>query len=416
MKRTYILAFALFVSIMGGMPRFGNAQQGLAGVPGSYLFMGVGARALGLGGAFSAIANDATATYWNPAGLAAANPFQISFMHAVLFLDTSFDFLATSVPTKSFGSFGAAFMALSSRGFEQRTALNEAVGEFDTRDLAFLLSWSTELSRRFSVGVTYKLVNQSILSQSGIGHGLDLGLKSQLSDYLSAGLILRNLIKPKVSPGESTQEFPMQIGAGVAASLLNEQLLLSAEYSKINGWGDPVLHMGAEFRFANQVAVRVGVNDDNATFGLGLGLDKLGVGYSNIGSSDLGSSHRFSLNYAFGGFHVGAEAIPRVFSPAGQLNITRIDLKVKSRSAVADWAFRIVGPRGQVVNQFRNVGVPPEEIVWDGRDTAGELVEDGSFRYVFEVNTTGGKYMSSRGKLVRIDSSGPHGTIATTEE
>jgi len=416
MKRTDIFAFSLILSVMSFLPQAGTAQQGLAGVPGSYLFRGVGARALGLGGAFSAVANDATATYWNPAGLAAANPVQISFMHDVLFLDTSFDFLATSIPTKSFGSFGAAFMALSSGGFEQRTALNEVVGEFDTRDMAFLLSWSTELSRRFSVGVNYKLVNQSILSQSGTGHGVDLGIKSQLSNYLSAGLVLRNLIKPKVTPGESTQEFPTQIGAGLAASLLNDQLLLSAEYSKINGWGDPTLHMGAEFRFANQVAVRVGLSDDNATFGMGLGLDNLGLGYSNVGSSDLGSSHRFSLNYAFGGFHVGAEATPRVFSPAGQFNMTRIDLKVKSRSAVADWAFRILGPQGTIVNQFRNVGAPPEEIVWDGRDAAGELVPDGSFRYVFEVNTSGGKFMSSRGKLVSIDSSGPHGTIATTED
>ncbi len=417
MKRTIISTLVFCLIMMAGSPAAElSAQEGLGGVPGSYLFMGVGARALGLGGAFSAIADDATATYWNPAGLAAANPFQLSFMHAVLFLDTSFDFFAASVPTKSVGNFGAAFMALSSGGFEQRNVLNEVVGEFSTRDMAFLLSWSTELSRRFSVGVTYKLVNQSILSQSGTGHGIDLGLKSHLSDYLSAGLVLRNIVRPKVTSGESTQEFPTQIGAGISAVVLNEQLLLSAEYSKINGWGDPELHMGAEFRFANQAAIRIGMSDQNATFGLGFALDNLGVGYSNIGSSELGSSHRFSLDYAFGGFHVGAEATPRIFSPAGEFNITRIDLKVKSRSAIADWSFVILDSKGEVVHSFRNAGSPPAEIVWDGRNAKGTLAADGDFRYIFEVNTSAGKYMTSRGKLVTIDSSGPKGTIAATEE
>ena len=63
-----------------------TAQTGYAGMPGSYLHMGVGARAMGMGKAYTALASDPTAVYWNPAGLATQDPYQIYVMHSTLFL------------------------------------------------------------------------------------------------------------------------------------------------------------------------------------------------------------------------------------------------------------------------------------------------------------------------------------------
>jgi len=64
-----------------------------SGQAGAYLRMGVGARALGMGGAFVAVSDDATAAYWNPAGLAKLKKNQASFMHARLKMDRNFDFI-----------------------------------------------------------------------------------------------------------------------------------------------------------------------------------------------------------------------------------------------------------------------------------------------------------------------------------
>ncbi len=64
-----------------------------SGQAGAYLRMGVGARALGMGGAFVAVSDDATASYWNPAGLAKLKKNQASFMHARLKMDRNFDFI-----------------------------------------------------------------------------------------------------------------------------------------------------------------------------------------------------------------------------------------------------------------------------------------------------------------------------------
>ena len=80
-KLTFITTFTIifFFSILFSA----QAQDGLAGMPGTYLHMGVGSEALSMGKAYTAIAHDATAIYWNPAALADQNPYQVYFTHSV---------------------------------------------------------------------------------------------------------------------------------------------------------------------------------------------------------------------------------------------------------------------------------------------------------------------------------------------
>lgn len=406
----------LSIAVVLGSINTSMGQDGRAGMPGAYLHMGVGARALGMGRAYTAVANDVTAIYWNPAGLAGQDPYQLYFMHSILYLDTSMDFLAASAPTKSFGSFGLALLALSSGEFEQRTALNEVVGNFSTRDLAFLLSWSKQISGNFSVGLNYKLVNQKILDFSGSGHGFDLGVKYRFFERLDAGVTIANLLKPKVQIAERSDSYPTQFRAGLATTFLEDKLIVSVEMSKISGWGKTEMHFGGEYTLMNNVALRLGVDDESLTFGAGFSFDRFDVGYSNASKSDLGTSHRFALHYAFGGFGVNAGAVPRVFSPAGELNVTRINLNVRSRTDVRRWEFEITDAQDKVVRHFSAEGAPPEEIVWDGRDASGALVADGDFRYDFDVVTTDGKQLNSNGDLVTIDTRGPEGLITTGDE
>lgn len=414
MKRR-IMKFLSIAAVLGSMT-VSRGQEGQAGMPGAYLHMGVGARALGMGRAFTAVANDVTAIYWNPAGLAAQDPYQLYFMHSILYLDTSMDFLAASAPTQSLGSFGLAVLALSSGDFEQRTALNEVVGNFSTRDLAFLLSWSKQLSGNFSVGLNYKLVNQKILDFSGSGHGIDFGVKYRFFDRLDAGVAVTNLLKPRVQIAEKTDSYATQFRVGLATTFLQDQLMVSLEMSKISGWGGTEMHLGGEYRFMNRAALRLGLDDESFTFGAGFSFDRFDIGYSNASKSELGSSHRFALHYVFGGFGVNAHAVPRVFSPTGELNITHVNLSVRSRTDVRKWELEITDSQGRVVRHFSAEGEPPKEIVWDGRDASGALVADGDFRYMFDVTTADSKQLHSTGDLVTIDTQGPKGLITTGDE
>src|SRR5437879_7830560 len=85
----------------------------------SFLKLGVGARALGLGSAYTSIADDATALHWNPAGLSRISRKEISAMHAQLFADTRFDFLGYAHPTPK-GTFGIGAVYLSQGELEGR--------------------------------------------------------------------------------------------------------------------------------------------------------------------------------------------------------------------------------------------------------------------------------------------------------
>ena len=414
MKKTTTITLLLAALIASGPANPLTAQEGIGGAPGAFLFMGVGARALGMGGAYSAVANDVTAIYWNPAGLATLDPIQISINHASLFLDTSLDFFAAMAPTARYGTFAAALLSVGSQGFEQRTVLNEVVGSFNTGEMAFLASWSREWFGGFSVGINYKFVKQKILTYSDGGHGLDLGIKTTLSSRLSGGLVFRNLINPKVNLYNDSQSSPMQVSAGVASGFFNDHLTLSVEFSKINGWGEGRLHFGSEYNFKDRLALRVGLGAQSVTVGAGFAFDAFGLEYSN-GGTDLGTSHRFSLSYSFGGLGVSASATPRVFSPAGEFNVTKVKLKVRSRNAIKKWSFVIKDSDNRDIWAYEANGKPPEEIVWDGRNSMGSLVPDGRFKYWFSVWTVHGKEMTRSGDLVTIDSRGPVGEIVSNE-
>lgn len=393
-----------------------NAQSGYAGMPGSYLHMGVGARALGMGKAYTALASDPTAIYWNPAGLAAQDPYQIYAMHSTLFFDTNFDYVAASAPTKRFGSFGLGIIALTSSGFEQRSVLNEELGKFGMMDMAFLFNWSTDAYFGVSVGVNYKLVTQKMLEFSGVGHGLDIGLKAKLFDRFDTGLVFVNIINPSVSLASEAQKFPAQIRFGVASPFLNDKLSVSSEITKILGWGSTQLNIGIEYRVLSNIAVRAGLNNGHFTIGSGISFNNYGIDYGNASISELGVNHRFAVKYEFGGFSVRADASPEIFSPAGEQNISKIKLHVKTRSAVSKWILEIKNSGGVIVRKFSQSGNIPEYIVWDGKNNAGALVPDGKFNYHFEVITANGKNLYTDGSLVSVDSRGPIGTLGLNDE
>ncbi|MBN2009897.1 PorV/PorQ family protein [candidate division KSB1 bacterium] len=392
-----------------------DAQDGLAGMPGAYLHMGVGARALGMGKAYTALANDASAIYWNPAGICAQEKFQLYLTHSQLFMDTNFDYFAAVAPTEQFGNIGFGVLALSSGEFEQRTVLNENVGQFKMMDMAFLLSWAKEVGYGFSVGGSYKLVSQKIMNVSGIGHGIDLGVKRRLFDRFEIGMAITNALMPNVTLVEQAQKYPMQMRMGVAVPLLNNQLMLSTDVGQIVGWGKMTLDIGVEYLPINRLALRTGMENGRFTFGLGFSFQDYGVDYSSSSVNDLGYNHRFAVKYTFGGFGINAIASPDVFSPTGEINLSHIKLHAKSRQPIARWEFSILNTTGDIIRHFTADGAIPEEIIWDGRDNRGILVEDGNFNYRFEVVTINGKNLTNEGGLVTIDTRGPEGSLGLNE-
>ena len=93
------------------------AQSG--GQPGAFMSYGAGARSLGMGGAFFAVADDASASYWNPAALTLLERKEFTAMQATLFEQTTLNFFTYAHPTTTRGTWAVSMTQLQSTGFEK---------------------------------------------------------------------------------------------------------------------------------------------------------------------------------------------------------------------------------------------------------------------------------------------------------
>jgi hypothetical protein len=141
-----------------------------------FLTIPVGARATGMGNAYSASVNDATAIFWNPAGLTALQNGTFTVEHAQWLVDIDFNFGAVVLPT-NLGTFGLAVTSMQAPEMEVTTVdQQEGTGEtFDAASYAFTLSYGRALTDRFSLGGSVKYITERIWHSSASSIALDVG-------------------------------------------------------------------------------------------------------------------------------------------------------------------------------------------------------------------------------------------------
>jgi len=122
----------------------------------SFLKIGVGARAAGMGDAYTAIANDATACYWNPAGLVRIRGAALTFMHNEYFQDVRNDYCAFVYGIGK-SAVGIGMSGLYLGGIEWRDkATKDPIGLFRAYDFALDLSLAYRLGKKMAVGISYQ--------------------------------------------------------------------------------------------------------------------------------------------------------------------------------------------------------------------------------------------------------------------
>jgi hypothetical protein len=142
----------------------------------SFLKIPVGARATALGGAYTSVANDVTALYWNPGGIASINKITFAVNSAKLYAGINHSFIGMIFPAGQ-NVFGLSFVMLNSGDMDVTTVDEpEGTGEtYSVNNMAAGLTFSRQLTDRFFVGFTVKIINEKIWRNSATNVALDVG-------------------------------------------------------------------------------------------------------------------------------------------------------------------------------------------------------------------------------------------------
>ena len=363
----------LFAAMCAGIPVSALAAKD-AGLPGEFLNFGAGARALGMGRAFTAVADDVDALYWNPAGLATFRSSQVTFQHAPMPLETSYQYMAYAQPLYAMGSIGFGIVNLGSADVDRVDNNNVTVGSFDARETGYLAAYAHRFGDKLSLGSTAKMVQKSVDGRSESGFGVDAATLYRMNERVSFGVMVRNLIRPAYSYATDKETFPAILRAGTAVHWLNKHLTTALDLEKTVGTRQsPKFHFGVEGFAIDNIFLRAGIDQSEITSGLGIRWRQFQFDYG-IGFQDLGTQNRFSVKMVFGGYEVDMKASPRVFSPVGLVNKTVFKVRTTHRDRIVKWIMTIRNAKGDVVQSFQGFNAPPDQIEWDGKDANGKVL------------------------------------------
>lgn len=315
-----------------------QSQTVISKYAGEFMAIGVGGRALGMGGAFTAIANDVTAGYYNPAGLANLNYPQIALMHSEQFGNlVNYDYGAVAIPFSTDMTFGLSVMRLGVDGIpDTRQALidrttgtqifdirdpnailnTDLISEFSNQDWAFYLTFSKRQSENFYWGANVKIIRRDIAEFGATGVGFDVGALYKPFDNLYLGANVQDVTTTLVAWNTGRNELispTLKIGGaykiveilgGYIMPALDFDIRFENRQFASNFNLGPVsfdMHAGFEYSYKNLFAVRAGYSDvKQFTVGAGVKLPKLNIDYSFARFSQseinrLPDTHRISL-------------------------------------------------------------------------------------------------------------------------
>jgi len=274
---------------------------------------GIGARALAMGGAFVAVADDATAMLWNPAGLAQLNDTRIGGMSTDLFgMGITHQFVGA---VTTFANFGIGL------GWERASVAGQVVDEdgiagdmFTWNEQAILGTLATNIMDIGLAGANVKYyMADSGLGDTADGFGFDLGLLVNLGDMFAIGVTATDLGGTTVNWVDGSQDVVSGLyKAGMAMKLVDGMLVLAADMD-FDGTDLGDAHVGMEFNIIKELALRGGVVLTNGFqdyyFAVGAGINVAGlyVDAAYMLEETIGNTLILSAEFSLGDLLGGGE-------------------------------------------------------------------------------------------------------------
>ncbi len=276
MKKLLIFILLLFFN----SELYYSADGGYAG---SFLRMGIGARPKALGGAFTAVADDAHAAYYNPAGLPYLKDRYVNFSYMFLSLDRKLNHLSFAQTIKPSGGISIGLINAGVGNIYERNFEGEKIGIIDYSENAFYFSFAQLINKYISVGLTGKILYHKLYQLTAKGFGLDLGLLAKPAKNLKIGLSIKDLnagyswnSNEIYERGTATKDkFPIVTRLGTAYYIEKYNSIVAFDIEK-NQKSDLKLHFGLEKTWKNKFSLRGGINNGNLCFGGGLIIPLLG--------------------------------------------------------------------------------------------------------------------------------------------
>ena len=288
--RKYILVGALAFLLVLPSLAFGQAKVGTAGA--QFLEIGISARAIGMGEAFLGVANDASALYYNPGGVALLEQSEIMVTHIDYPADIQYEFLGYVMPMPQlYGNIGLAAYWLHMDDMPVTTYEHpEGTGQtFSAGDLALAATYASSLTDNFAIGMTLKYIHSFLEIETATGWAVDVGTyyNTGFRDFSICMIIANFGPDMKFIDEEIGENFalPIDFRFGTAINIIesdNQKLTWALQASRPNDNLEK-FNTGFEYWFNNSFALRFGkkfqydfMNNGNLAAGLAGFDDRMG--------------------------------------------------------------------------------------------------------------------------------------------
>jgi len=316
----------IFITILVGsieinaqlFPTLGGQRAGISTA--QFLKLGVGGRATSMADAFIAVADDASALFWNPAGLVHSAQNEIIFSHNQWVADINHEFVGVSYKISTNDAIGFSLTSLHMDDMPVTTeVLPRGTGEyFSYGDVAFAVTYSRKMTEQFSFGASVRYIEETLDKLKMRGMMIDLGTLYWTGLGTSRFAVAITNFGNELAPdGEVVlyggrkksdwQSFspPTMFRIGFAFEPIMDDINRVTASLQLNHPNDNSenVSFGAEYAWKNLLMLRGGyklnVDEQNFTFGAGvrlpLGIAVVTVDYGFANFERLGSAHRFSI-------------------------------------------------------------------------------------------------------------------------
>jgi len=302
MKKGREVAFLLLYSSLFAVPSY--AASGTEGA--SFLDIPVGAGPAAMGSAYSALATDAYAPVWNPAGLGFVDSTQVAAQHLSYLESIYYEYLGSAIKLKDGSAVGVSAQYLGSGDIPGAALDGTPQGNYSSHFAAYSLAYGRRLLDNLSLGLTGKVLDAKIADVGSRAYAADFGALYKPMEKVQVAATVTN-IGSKLTFLNDDSSLPLTGRLG-AAYEPTKHWLFSAEgdYEKTGLLSE---HFGVQWKPIDMIALRAGYKTDTTkelgamaglTTGLGLNIWGQEFSYAWVPIGDLGSTQYFSFLLRFG--------------------------------------------------------------------------------------------------------------------